>query len=170
MSGVGPLEMSFAAVAALPHERQDGTLISSSLHAPVDLKAYDCGTWNRCCSAWKSIPRTSLSRDSPGGTRQRSSVTEMPSRRRKMIESFLSWTDGLMTKTVPIGEQRPLLCLAMNLRTQTLPSWTMRKQFMLVNPFQHNALVGGRSTHGSLPFGMFWPSMPPFMSSCKKEF
>ena len=42
----------------------------------------------------------------------------MPSRRRKMIESFLSWTDGLMTKTVPIGEQRPLICLATNLKKQ----------------------------------------------------
>ena len=72
MSGDGPLEMSFAAVAALPHEQQDGTLISSSLHAPTDLKAYDCRTWHRCCSSWK----TSLSRDSPGGTRQRSSVTK----------------------------------------------------------------------------------------------
>ena len=112
---VGPLGMSFLAVAALPREQQDGTWISSSLHAPMDLKAYDCRTWNRCCSAWKSILRTSLSRDSPGGTRQRSSVTEMPSRRRKMVESWMSWTDGLKTKTVPIGEQRPLLGLDMNL-------------------------------------------------------
>ena len=39
---VGPLGMSFLAVAALPREQQDGTWISSSLHAPMDLKAYDC--------------------------------------------------------------------------------------------------------------------------------
>ena len=47
-TGVGPLGMSFAAVAALPREQQDGTLINSSLHTPMDLKAYDCRTWNRC--------------------------------------------------------------------------------------------------------------------------
>ena len=87
-----------------------------------------------------------------------------------MVESFLNWADGLMTKTVPIGEQRRLICLATNLKKQTLPAWTVRKQFMLVSPFQHNALVGARSTHGSLPFGMFWPSMPPFMSSSRKQF